>query len=821
MRPPSGQTDARITPFHIRLVVLVLVFAIIAVALAAQMTRLAIIEGPARLARAEARLIQRSYQPTIRGPIVDRVGRPLAVERSSWDFSVDYEVLTGEWQRRQAYRQARRAIGTDWSSLSRSDREAAIEAVVPEWNRRVREIWNAAAIHAGLDLATLPLQLDNIRQGVSGRAASVWQRQFEALAKRRGRAEAEEIFIERPIAEQKGLHSIVEDFAQTDQDTFPLQKAIAALDAAVRETGGSPAAEVAFAVVDVNRRIRGYAEATIPIDRSTLPANLRGSGIAEISVRGVASTLVGTTRSNVTREDLERRPFFDKESDSIDYRGYRAGRDIVGSTGLEREFDVRLHGGIGMREIDRSSGTVLAEVFAEPGRDRRLAIDVALQARVRAVMNPDLGLMKVQQFHYGWNADGPRATTLPLGTPLHGAAVILDIRTGETLALVSTPTFADVNPSQRDIELMLMPDSGVESLPEVDRLRRRELQDLAPFRNRAIATAYAPGSIVKPLIYIAGVESGRFGLQQSIECKGWIRGEFLRPRCWGWRPEAGLYGRHGSLAPVDAIAQSCNIYFYTIADTLGPKAMHDWYRAFGLEAAHGPGLANASSGTFIPDDTEIGRMLFGIGQGSVAWTPLHAATAYARLAKQGGGVEPVLVLQDDPTAEVDPGEWSREAVRIALAGMRKSAKEGTASQLWLENRRREDILDFSDLGDAAPTVWAKTGTAQVTGEASHAWYAGMVTPAGEREPRYAFAVIVENGNSGGRAGGPVAAQLIRALAAEGYLGTEALDRIDPEIRRLDWLDALPFEAGIVDPVAFFSSGDLVSERVVSGEGGDD
>ena len=63
--------------------------------------------------------------------------------------------------------------------------------------------------------------------------------------------------------------------------------------------------------------------------------------------------------------------------------------------------------------------------------------------------------------------------------------------------------------------------------------------------------------------------------------------------------------------------------------------------------------------------------------------------------------------------------------------------------------------------------------------------------------------------------------MIRALAAEGYLGTEALDRIDPEIRRLDWLDALPFEAGIVDPVAFFSPEDLVSERVVSGEGGDD
>jgi cell division protein FtsI/penicillin-binding protein 2 len=180
----------------------------------------------------------------------------------------------------------------------------------------------------------------------------------------------------------------------------------------------------------------------------------------------------------------------------------------------------------------------------------------------------------------------------------------------------------------------------------------------------------------------------------------------------------------------------------------------------------------------------------------------------------------VLVLEEEPAAEVEPGDWSREAVRIAFQGMRKSAKEGTASQLWLENRRREDILDFSDLGDAAPIVWAKTGTAQVTGKASHAWYAGMVAPAGEQQPRYAFAVVVEHGNSGGRAGGAIAAQLIRALAAEGYLGEAALDRINPEVRHIDWLDAIPIKDGIVDPAAFFLQGDVAIEPA-SRRGGED
>ncbi|MAD20705.1 MAG: hypothetical protein CMJ52_11270 [Planctomycetaceae bacterium] len=795
MRPPTGQSDDRMTPFHLRLIALGAVSLLVVVALVLQMVRLSVLEGPSRLARAESRLVRRTFQPTVRGPIVDRDGRPLAVERTGWDFCVDYEVITGEWQRRQAARSAKRAFGTGWSGLSRTERDAAIDAEVPAWQARIDAVWTAAADEAGLVLAELPERLDSIRRGVSIRAASVWNRQFERLVGRRGRAEAEEIFVARPIAEQKGLHPIVEDFAVTDADAFALRKAIAALMQEVAASGGSAESAPPFAVRGVNRRVRGFTRARVGIDRATLPADLRGEGLTEIEVGGVASTLVGTTRSEVAPEDIQRRPY-ERRDDAgetrIDHSGYRPGRDLIGSTGLEREFDRILHGTIGMKETDRASGDVLARVRPGFGETVRIAIDTDLQARVRAILDPELGLMQVRQFHYGWNAAGPRETKLPLGTPLHGAAVVIDVRTGETLALVSTPTFSDLELAAEDLALMLMPDADAEGLPVARRDRRRALQELAPFRNRAIGTAYAPGSIVKPLVYVGGVEDGRFGLRQSIECKGWIRGEFKKPRCWGWRPEDGLYGRHGVLGPVDAIAESCNIYFYTIADVLGPDAMRAWYRACGLEMPLGSGLAGGSEGAFIPDDTEVGRMLFGIGQGSVAWTPLHAANAYARLARAGAPIEPVMVLDESSTEAGDDGDWNRAAVSIALEGMAKSAREGTASRLWLDpttGPRTEDILDFRDLGAAAPEIWAKTGTAQVTGRASHAWYAGLIAPAGSVEPRYAFAVIVEHGNSGGRAGGPVAAQMIRALAAEGYLGEAAREALDAG--PVEWLDPLP------------------------------
>lgn len=802
MRPPTGQTDDRMTPFHVRLIVLGVLSLLVVTTLVLQMMRLSVAEGASRLARAESRLVRRTFQPTVRGPIVDRDGRPLAVERTGWDFCVDYEVITGEWQRRQAARSAKQAVGTGWSSLSRSERDAAIDAETPRWQARIDAIWATAATETGLVLEELPARLDAIRRGVSIRSASVWNRQFERLARRRGRAEAEEIFVARPIAEQKGLHPIAEDFAESDADTFALRKAIASLMDEVAASGGSAENDPPFAVRGVNRRVRGFSKARVVIDRASLPADLRAEGATVIEVGGIASTLVGTTRAEVAPEDIERRPYerLDDAGESIlDYSGYRAGRDLVGSTGLEREFDRDLHGTIGMKETDRASGDVLSRVQPRFGEAVRIAVDADLQARVRAILDPELGLMQVRQFHYGWNASGPRAPELPLGTPLHGAVVVIDVRTGETLALVSTPNFADLELAAEDLALMLMPDADARDLPEEDRRRRRTLQDLAPFRNRAIGTAYAPGSIVKPLVYVAGVEDGRFGLRQSIECKGWIRGEFKKPRCWGWRPEQGLYGRHEHLGPVDAIAESCNIYFYTIADVLGPDAMRAWYRSCGLEMPLGAGLAAASEGTFVPDRTDVGRMLFGIGQGSVAWTPLHAANAYARLARAGAPVEPVLVLDDAAPRPTVDGDWSRAAVEIALDGMAKSAKEGTASRLWLDpttGPRTEEILDFRDFGEAAPKIWAKTGTAQVTGEASHAWYAGLIAPAGSSEPRYAFAVIVEHGNSGGRAGGPVAAQVVRALAAEGYLGEQARTTLDPT--PVEWLDPLPDEAGMVE-----------------------
>ena len=178
------------------------------------------------------------------------------------------------------------------------------------------------------------------------------------------------------------------------------------------------------------------------------------------------------------------------------------------------------------------------------------------------------------------------------------------------------------------------------------------------------------------------------------------------------------------------------------------------------------------------------EILLGIGQGRVAWTPLHAANAYATLARYGVGRDATLIRQGPESAasgEVIDLELDHRAVDAALEGLRESveADYGTGRKIKYADGRDEPIINAEGV-----IAWAKTGTAQAPaividenedGKAErilrldHAWWVGLVGSERDERPRYAIAVIVEYGGSGGRTAGPVANQIIHALQQEGYL----------------------------------------------------
>jgi penicillin-binding protein 2 len=398
------------------------------------------------------------------------------------------------------------------------------------------------------------------------------------------------------------------------------------------------------------------------------------------------------------------------------------------------------------------------ETPSAAGHDLRLTIDIALQARVQAVMSPDLGLAKVREWHKG--------SLLPVGTPLNGAAVVLDVPTGRILAMVTTPSFT--REQLRDEPQVIFKD-------RVDQ----------PWVNRAIGAPYPPGSIVKALMLSGAVTSGTQRIDRTIECTGHLypdRADIFR--CWIYKQFHTTHQAqlgHPLEAP-EALMVSCNVFFYTVARDMGPAVLASWYRKFGVGQHWDLGIGPEAVGTLGGPKGEISKgdaIHMGIGQGPVSWTPLHAADAYATLAR--GGLRITPRINADAPAKAEDLRIDASALAAVAEGLRLAVNErrGTGHHLQF-GEILEPIFNAPGVD-----VWGKTGTAEapdiaidldgagprqkeVVREGDHSWFVVNVGPAG-KPPRYSIAVIMEYAGSGGRVSGPICNQIIHALIAEGYL----------------------------------------------------
>jgi penicillin-binding protein 2 len=764
--------------FHRRLALLWGLAAVVTSGLAAQVTRLAVGQGAERLAAAERRLNLVTFLPTYRGRILDRHGRVLAVDRPAYDVAVDYEVITGAWAVQGAARRARSAHRAEWASMSPREREAAVAQFLPEYQQRVEELWAAVMDLGGLDRAELDLRLDAIKHEVQSTAAVVWDRQLrEALEFGRGAGEGTD-FRPRPIREQRQPHVVLPRV--TDQVAFAFRR--------LAERSCVPGLSKVIAVQDSHRRAYPWNTAEITLDRSTLPQPVRLDEPIRIRIEGVADHLLGSMRDDTWEGDLKRRPFKDRKTGQIDLGGYRIG-DSVGARGLERAFEDHLRGRRGVFRKRLDTGREEREPRV-PGEDLHLTLDIALQARIQAILSPELGLARVHQWQSGWAADGsPHNTGLPPGTPLNSAAVVLEVATGDILAMVSIPTVA----------------MGLQIPPEC-----REAHE--PWVNRPVEAIYPPGSTIKPLVLAAAVSEGVLRPDEPIECTGhFFPDRADRVRCWVYRPPT--FATHGPLVVEPAIARSCNIYFYSLGDRLGMARLAAWYRRFGLGRPLEVGLLYRAQGTdgqtrwfgesagTVPDEQEVARLratgelrftsvILGIGQGPVTLTPIQAAHAYATLAR-GGAPRQVSIVKEarreearQSTPALPEPYLDGQLVERVLEGLRESVEEshGTGHHIRYSDGTLEPIMNIRGV-----TVWAKTGTAQAPparidldcdgepdvqlDDPSHAWFVGLIGPTttGPPRPLYALALVIEYGGSGGRTAGPIANQIIRSLQAEGYL----------------------------------------------------
>lgn len=418
------------------------------------------------------------------------------------------------------------------------------------------------------------------------------------------------------------------------------------------------------------------------------------------------------------------------EEARIDKQNY-AGTDYIGKSGLEKYYEDILHGEVGYENVETNARgrvlRVLERIEPKPGGDLILNLDAKVQEiAVKAL-------------------DGQR-----------GAVVAIDPKTGGIIALVSTPSFD--------------PNLFVNGISNTDYDLLNKSLDL-PLFNRALQGQYPPGSTIKPIIGLAGLEYKLMEPATVVKDPGWYQLPNDERRFRDWKKKG-----HGDNVNLHvAIEQSCDVYFYHLANKMGVDRLHDFAEKFGLGARTGIDLYNEKTGilpsskwkrrvknqVWFPGET----LNVGIGQGYMLTTPLQLAVATAAIANRGLKHTPQILKSVSGEVPVKRSGERFKLTKESNWDLIFDAMEAVVHAPRGTAHSKSRNMQYKAAG--------KTGTAQVVGIAQdeeydatkiskrnwdHGLYVGF---APLEAPVIAVAVIVENGD-GSSAAVPVARKVMDA-----------------------------------------------------------
>ena len=420
---------------------------------------------------------------------------------------------------------------------------------------------------------------------------------------------------------------------------------------------------------------------------------------------------------------------------------------MVGKDGVELAFESWLHGTDGKSRVTRNSeGTITSTVYEEdpvPGNHVYLTIDIQLQEAVeRALEN---GIIALQQ-----DRDQDNAEAIANGTPDEvkeeiqgGAIVVVDVNTGNPLAIASYPTFDASQVYENYAEYLSA---------EYD-----------PLYNRATMGAYAPASTFKPLVALAGLNENIINTETRIDCLG----VFSKYADQGYAPECWIYTQndgqltHGNDNVSEALRDSCNYFFYTIADMMGIDILDEYAADFGLGESTGIEIGETIGNMANPDNHlnyDVDAWVYGdtvqagIGQSDSLFTPLQLAEYCAAIAN-GGTRYSASVLKSvrsfDYTRQlysgetkvmstVDSADYNWAAVQYGMYLFTHDINGSSSEAYYAFN-------NYSYNGESIG-VAAKSGTSQlgedITNNALFMCYAPY------DDPEIAVAIVVERGRAG-------------------------------------------------------------------------
>ncbi|MDH3580036.1 MAG: penicillin-binding protein 2 [Hyphomicrobiales bacterium] len=414
----------------------------------------------------------------------------------------------------------------------------------------------------------------------------------------------------------------------------------------------------------------------------------------------------------------------------------------IGKSGVERGFERALRGVAGnvKLEVDARGRAIrkLEQIGAHKGRELVLTIDEHIQAKAMERI-----------------AEERRA-----------AIVALDARTGEIIAMASTPSY-DLNSIVKGLTANYWNDLA--SAPD------------DPMTNKAVRGQYPPGSTFKMVTALAGLEAGVITEKTKFHCYGGYSYHRAHFGCW-------KRGGHRAVRLHKAIKQSCDVYFYTVAEKIGIKKLSAMGRKLGLGQTYDFGFPQQKAGVMPTPGWKRATLglpwyggetiIAGIGQGFVLTTPLQLAVMTARIAT-GRQVVPRIVRPD-------PDEPAKLPEKL---GIPEDHLQAVRTGMWAVVNEGGGTAGRARLGIAGVEMAGKTGTSQVNSASSGRkssqlkWeqrdHGLFVAFAPADNPRYAVAVVVEHGGSGSRAASPVARDIMielvnrDPLAKPAYVASDA------------------------------------------------
>ena len=462
--------------------------------------------------------------------------------------------------------------------------------------------------------------------------------------------------------------------------------------------------------------------------------------------------------SPVTARELENEP-----------RWGRLPNIRIGKVGVEYALEQELRGAPGLDRIEINSRgkavRIINDKIPQPGKDARLTLNMEIQAyaynRLRRG-NSDV-VKNTNDIQTALQGNDELRQHFAVGDDLvlrdakerfvpgeSGAAIVMDVRNGDVISMVSAPSY---DPNQFSEKLLTRDWKRLSSHPRT------------PLLNSAISGLYAPGSTFKMVVAAAALEAGVISSKTRYKCEGSMEFGNRKFHCW-------FDDGHQSLNVMQALERSCDIYFYEIALKTGINRIHDMAKRLGLGAPSGLDLPFEKLGIMPNRDWKMENrgtvwtpgetIVAGIGQGFVLTTPMQLAVMTARLADGKRAITPRLFATNDDPVEFEPLNVAPSVMKVIKKGM-EDVLEGR-----LGTARRYD-LDQHGLAGKTGTVQVKRITkeqreAGIIDNIDRPWkerdHALFVAYAPRKNPRYAAVVVVEHGGSGSSMAAPIARDIL-------------------------------------------------------------